>query len=71
MDKKVATKNSRKYTNYDVGQDSKPFRLGMEQQEFELNYIKISIRKQKMETPAYSLKYLQQPATKYGITEVV
>ena len=44
----------------------------MEQHEFELYYIKISIRKQKIETPAYRTKLLiQQPATKYGITEVV
>jgi hypothetical protein len=72
VNKKVATKNSRKYTNYDAGQDSKPFRLGMEQHETELYYIKISIRKQKTETQAYRTKLLiQQPATKYGITEVV
>jgi len=72
VDKKVASKNSQKYTNHDVGQDSKLFRSGMEQHEDELYYIKISIRKQKIETPAYRTKLLtQQPATKYGITEVV
>jgi len=54
--KKVATKNSRKYTTYDAGQGSKLFRSGMEQHEFELYYIRTSTRKQKTETPAYRTK---------------
>jgi len=44
----------------------------MEQHEDELYYIKMSTRKQKIETPAHRTKLLtQQPATKYGITEVI
>jgi hypothetical protein len=70
--KKVATKRSLKYTNYDVVHGSKLFRSGMEQHEVELYYIKIRIRKQKTGTPAYRIKLLtKQPPTKYGITEVV
>lgn len=62
--KEVATNNSRKYINYDVGQSFELFRSGMEQYEEKLYYVKISTRKQKHETPAYRTKLLtQQPDT--------
>jgi len=53
-----------------VGQGSKLFRSGMEH-EATLYYMKISIRKQKIEKQNLTKLLTQQPATKYGITEVV